>query len=76
MANRITTLNHLINQLKLIESHTITTDNVIYLAECLLQLERDNMAEIGNKYVDYLKGLGIYVESGEIIVERLYGKLK
>jgi len=76
MANRITTLNHLINQLKLIESHTITTDNVIYLAESLLQLERDNMAEIGNKYVDYLKGLGMHVESGEIIVERLYGKLK
>ena len=76
MSNRITTLNHLINQLKLIESHTITTDNVIYLAESLLQLERDNMAEIGNKYVDYLKGLGINVESGELTVERLYGKLK
>jgi hypothetical protein len=76
MENRITTMNHLINQLKLIESHTITTDNVIYLAESLLQLERDNMAEIGNKYVHYLKGLGINVESGEKTVERIYGKLK
>jgi len=76
MANRITTLNHLINQLKSIESHVITTDNVIYMAESLLKLERDNMAEIGNKYVDYLKGLGVVVESGEKTVERLYGKLE
>ena len=53
-----------------------TTDNVIYMAESLLKLERDNMAEIGNKYVDYLKGLGVVVESGEKTVERLYGKLE
>jgi hypothetical protein len=46
------------------------------MAESLLKLERDNMAEVGNKYVDYLKGLGVVVESGEKTVERLYGKLE
>ena len=34
------------------------------------------MAEIGDKYVEYLKGLGVLVESGEKTVERLYGKLE
>lgn len=46
------------------------------MAESLLQLERDNMAEIGDKYAHYLNGLGIKVESGKDTVNRLYGKLE
>ena len=76
MTQRKTTLSHLIRQLKTIDSHVVTTDNVIYMAESLLQLERDNMAEIGDKYARYLEGLGIKVESGKDTVNRLYGKLE
>ena len=73
---KISPLTYLINQLKTIESHIITTDNVIHMAESLLPLERDCMAEIGDKYVSYLNGLGIQVESGKETVNRIYGKLK
>jgi hypothetical protein len=75
MKNRITPLHHLIKELKSVESHVTTTDNVIHMAESLLQLERDNLAEIGNLYVDYLKNLGIKIQSGEETVNRIYGKL-
>jgi hypothetical protein len=73
---KISPLSYLISQLKSIESHVVTTDNVIHMAESLLQLERDCMAEIGDKYVTYLNGLGIQVESGKDTVNRIYGKLK
>jgi len=73
---KISPLTYLINQLKQIDSHVVTTDNVIHMAESLLPIERDCMAEIGDKYVSYLKGLGIQVESGKDTVNRIYGKLK
>lgn len=46
------------------------------MAESLLPLERDCMAEIGDKYVTYLNGLGIKVESGKDTVNRIYGRPK
>jgi hypothetical protein len=73
---KISPLSYLISQLKSIESHVVTTDNVIHMAESLLQLERDCMAEIGDKYVTYLNGLGIQVESGKDTVNRIYGRPK
>jgi hypothetical protein len=69
-----TTLNYLIQQLEKIESHTITTDNVIFMAKSLLPNERDQMIDIGNRYHQAFKERGIQTITGKDLVEQLYGK--
>jgi hypothetical protein len=69
-----TTLNYLIQQLEKIESHTITTDNVIFMAKSLLPNERDQMIDIGNRYHQAFKERGIQTITGQDLVEQLYGK--
>jgi hypothetical protein len=69
-----TTLNYLIQQLEKIESHTITTDNVIFMAKSLLTNERDQMIDIGNRYHQAFKERGIQTITGKDLVEQLYGK--
>jgi hypothetical protein len=69
-----TTLQYLIEQLEKIESHTVTTDNVIFMAKSLLPNERDQMIDIGNIYHEALKARGIQTLTGKEVVEQVYGK--
>lgn len=68
-----TALKHLIQQLEKIESHTITTDNVIFMAKSLLPNERDQMIDIGDMYHQALKERGIQTLTGKEVVEQVYG---
>jgi hypothetical protein len=69
-----TTLEYLIEQLEKIESHTVTTDNVIFMAKSLLPNERDQMIDIGDIYHEALKARGIQTLTGKEVVEQVYGK--
>jgi len=69
-----TTLEYLIEQLEKIESHTVTTDNVIFMAKSLLPNERDQMIDIGDIYHEALKARGIQTLTGKEVVEQLHGK--
>jgi hypothetical protein len=69
-----TTLQYLIEQLEKIESHTVTTDNVIFMAKSLLPNERDQMIDIGDIYHEALKARGIQTLTGKEVVEQVYGK--
>jgi hypothetical protein len=69
-----TTLEYLIEQLEKIESHTVTTDNVIFMAKSLLPNERDQMIDIGDIYHQALKARGIQTLTGKEVVEQVYGK--
>jgi IS1 family transposase len=69
-----TTMMNLIKQLEKIESHVITTDNVISYAQSLLQNERDQMIDIANRYHVALKERGIVTITGEELVNQLYGQ--
>ena len=64
-----TTLEYLIEQLEKIESHTVTTDNVIFMAKSLLPNERDQMIDIGDIYHEALKARGIQTLTGKEVVE-------
>jgi hypothetical protein len=69
-----TTLEYLIEQLEKIESHTVTTYNVIFMAKSLLPNERDQMIDIGDIYHEALKARGIQTLTGKEVVEQVYGK--
>ncbi len=69
-----TTLEYLIEQLEKIDSHTVTTDNVIFMAKSLLPNERDQMIDIGDIYHEALKARGIQTLTGKEVVEQVYGK--
>lgn len=70
-----TTMMILIKQLEQIESHMVTTDNVILYAKSLLMNERDQMIDIGNRYHTACKERGIVTITGQDLVDQLYGKL-
>lgn len=70
-----TTMMNLIKQLEKIESHVITTDNVISYAQSLLQNERDQMIDIADRYHNALKETGIKTIKGQDLVNQLYGEL-
>ena len=70
-----TTMMILIKQLEQIESHMVTTDNVILYAKSLLMNERDQMIDIGNRYHAACKERGIVTITGQDLVDQLYGKL-
>jgi len=70
-----TTMMILIKQLEQIESHMVTTDNVILYAKSLLMNERDQMIDIGNRYHTACKERGIQTITGQDLVDQLYGKL-
>lgn len=69
-----TTLEYLIEQLQKIDSHTVTTDNVIFMAKSLLPNERDQMIDIGDIYHEALRARGIQTLTGKEVVEQVYGK--
>lgn len=69
-----TAMTYLIEQLRQIENHTITTDNVIFMATNLLANERDQMTDIGDRYHLAFKEKGIRVIDGKELVEQVYGK--
>lgn len=68
-----TTLNHLISELEKIESKVITTENVIYLAKSLLELEKDQLIDMANRYHKPLHEHGVRSMSGEKMFTHIYG---
>lgn len=67
-----TALQHFISELEKIESKVITTENAIFLAKSLLPLEKDQLVDMGNRYHNNLKTMGIKVMKGEDMFKQVF----